>query len=137
MVGNHCLARSIVDAAWAMLRGMIEDKAEWAGRRVIALPPHITSQWCSECGQIVQKALSVRTHVCPHCGYSDCRDTNAAKNILRLGREPSGRDCNSGLDDLRSTGLSCEHHKTRRQIKHLGIRETETANLSFGGRDKQ
>ena len=73
-----------------MLREMIEAKAECAGRTVIAVPPHFTSQLCSECGEIVQKALSVRTHVCPHCGYSDCRDTNAAKNILRLGRGLQG-----------------------------------------------
>lgn len=85
MSKNRCLSRSISDASWAMLRRVIESKAESAGKRVIAVPPQFTSQWCSECGEIVQKSLSVRTHVCPHCGYSDCRDTNAAKNILRLG----------------------------------------------------
>ncbi|HEX4208329.1 MAG TPA: zinc ribbon domain-containing protein, partial [Ktedonobacteraceae bacterium] len=37
------------------------------------------------CGEIVQKTLSVRTHVCPHCGYIADRDVNAAKNILREG----------------------------------------------------
>lgn len=85
MVRNHHLARSISDASWAMLRQFIEAKAANAGRTVVAVPPHYTSQKCSDCGEIVQKALSVRTHVCPHCGYVDCRDTNAAKNILRLG----------------------------------------------------
>lgn len=85
MVKNHCLARSISDASWAMLRQLLESKAASAGRRVVAVPPHYTSQLCSQCGEIVQKALSVRTHVCPHCGYADCRDTNAAKNILKRG----------------------------------------------------
>ncbi|MFY7805239.1 MAG: zinc ribbon domain-containing protein [Limnoraphis robusta] len=41
-----------------------------------------TSQNCSNCGQEVKKTLSTRTHQCPHCGYLDDRDTNAAINIL-------------------------------------------------------
>jgi putative transposase len=84
MAQNGHLARSIMDASWAMLRQLIEVKAEKAGRKVIAVPAHYTSQKCSKCKEIVQKALSVRTHCCPHCGYVDCRDTNAAKNILAL-----------------------------------------------------
>lgn len=85
MLRNHCLARSIADASWSKLRELLECKAESAGRRVIAVPAHYTSQLCSKCGEIVQKSLSVRTHVCPHCGYTDCRDTNAAKNIFKRG----------------------------------------------------
>lgn len=94
MVKNHCLARAISDSSWGMLRELIESKAEKAGRRVIAVPPYYTSQKCSSCGEHVQKALSVRTHVCPHCGYVDCRDVNAAKNIMNigLGLQPSWRD---------------------------------------------
>ena len=49
---------------------------------VIAVAPHYTSQNCSNCGQVVKKALSTRTHKCPHCGHIDCRDINAAINIL-------------------------------------------------------
>lgn len=103
MVKNHQLARSITDASWAMLRKLIEVKAANAGRTVIAVNPAWTSQKCSACGEIVQKALSVRTHVCPHCGYSDCRDTNAAKNILRLGCSLQG-ETDGSLNDLRSVG---------------------------------
>ncbi len=44
---------------------------------------HNTSQDCSNCGQKVQKSLSVRTHVCPHCGFISDRDINAAINILK------------------------------------------------------
>ena len=29
----------------------------------------------------MQKSLSVRTHICPHCGYVANRDVNAAKVI--------------------------------------------------------
>lgn len=84
MAQNGHLARSIYDASWAMLRQLIEVKAEKAGRKVIAVPAHYTSQKCSKCKEIVQKALSVRTHCCPHCGHTECRDTNAARNILAL-----------------------------------------------------
>jgi putative transposase len=69
MVRNHTLARSISDASWGMLRSLLEAKAEEAGRELIAVPPHYTSQRCSGCGAHVQKSLSVRTHVCGDCGY--------------------------------------------------------------------
>jgi putative transposase len=43
-----------------------------------------TSQECSNCGAIVKKTLSTRTHVCK-CGFSLDRDFNAARNILSRG----------------------------------------------------
>ncbi len=85
MVRNHCLAFSIADASWGMFRQLLENKAESAGRQVIAVAPHSTSQKCSQCGEYVPKSLSVRTHVCPFCGYIADRDENAARNILQRG----------------------------------------------------
>ncbi len=85
MVRNHCLAFAISDASWGMFRQFLESKAESAGRQVIAIAPHYTSQKCSRCKEYVYKSLSVRTHVCPHCGYIADRDENAARNILRAG----------------------------------------------------
>ena len=49
---------------------------------MIAVDPKYTSQNCSSCGEKVTKALSTRTHNCPHCGYIADRDENAAINIL-------------------------------------------------------
>ena len=93
MVRNHSLALSISDASWGLLRFFLAYKAESAGREFAVVPPHYTSQKCSRCKEIVQKSLSVRTHVCPHCGYVADRDTNAAENILKLARTlPSPRD---------------------------------------------
>ncbi len=88
---NHCLAFSIADASWGMLRQFLENKAESAGRQVIAVAPHYTSQKCSQCGEYVQKSLSVRTHVCPLCGYLADRDENAARNILQRGLQVQAR----------------------------------------------
>ncbi|QGH72427.1 MAG: CRISPR-associated endonuclease C2c1 [Siphoviridae sp. ctpQM7] len=85
MVRNHHLAFGIHDASWGMLRNMFAYKAENAGRELIAVAPHYTSQKCSQCGEMVVKSLSVRTHLCPSCGYTADRDVNAAKGILRLG----------------------------------------------------
>jgi IS605 OrfB family transposase len=82
---NHHLARSIHDSSWGTLRWMLSYKAAWAGRELVAVPPHYTSQQCSSCGAHVEKALSVRTHSCPWCGYVDDRDVNAARNILQAG----------------------------------------------------
>ncbi|MFL5667116.1 MAG: zinc ribbon domain-containing protein, partial [Ktedonobacteraceae bacterium] len=66
-------------------------KAESAGRQVIAVAPHYTSQKCSSCGESVHKSLSVRTHVCPGCGYRADRDENAARNILQRGLQVLAR----------------------------------------------
>jgi len=91
MVRNHCLAFAIADASWGMFRQFLENKAESAGRQMIAVAPHYTSQKCSVCGEYVQKSLSVRTHVCPHCGYIADRDENAARNILHKGLQGQAR----------------------------------------------
>src|SRR2546428_13118390 len=85
MVRNHCLAFSIADASWGMFRHYLENKAESAGRQVIAVAPHYTSQKCSQWGEYVQKSLSVRTHVCLFCGYFADRDEKAARNIMHAG----------------------------------------------------
>lgn len=82
---NHCLAKSIADAAWTDLIQKLIYKAESADRRVVKVPPHYTSQDCSSCGYRQVMPLSVRVYDCPECGLSLDRDTNAAKNILSLG----------------------------------------------------
>ncbi len=90
MVRNHRLAKSINDAGWASFRTILEAKAAYAGRRVVAVPPVYTSQVCSGCGVIVSKGLSVRWHLCPDCGTSLHRDHNAARNIERAGQALRG-----------------------------------------------
>jgi putative transposase len=92
LVRNHSLAKSISDAGWAAFRTLLEAKAAWAGRRVIAVPAHYTSQDCSDCGERVLKSLSMRTHVCPSCGLVLDRDENAARNILRAGQAHRGAE---------------------------------------------
>jgi putative transposase len=90
MVQNHCLAKSILDASWGAFLAILEEKAGRAGHQVVRVNPHLTSQKCHTCGEIVQKSLSVRTHVCPFCGYIADRDVNAAQNILESARPGHG-----------------------------------------------
>ena len=90
MLQNHCLAKSISDAAWRQLIQFTAYKAENAGRVVVWVEPRNTSQKCSCCGTMVEKSLSVRVHDCPVCGLVMDRDQNAAINILRLGLESLG-----------------------------------------------
>jgi putative transposase len=87
MVKNHRLASTILDATWSKLRRLTAYKAERRGGRVVLVEPRGTSQECSGCHRIVEKSLSVRIHVCPHCGLMLDRDVNAAKNILARGLE--------------------------------------------------
>ena len=86
LVRTARLAKSISDAGWAAFRTILEGKAAYAGRQVIAVPPAYTSQDGSGCGERVPKSLSVRTHICPSCGLVMDRDENAALNILRAGQ---------------------------------------------------
>ncbi|MGZ6281767.1 MAG: RNA-guided endonuclease InsQ/TnpB family protein [Ktedonobacterales bacterium] len=85
MVRNRHLAKSISDAGWAQFRSILECKAVYAGKRVVAVPPAYTSQDCSGCGERIKKTLSMRTHVCTSCGLVMDRDENAAINILLAG----------------------------------------------------
>ncbi|MBD2481682.1 RNA-guided endonuclease TnpB family protein [Planktothrix sp. FACHB-1365] len=86
LVKNHCLAKSISDASWYLFRQWIEYFAAKFDKLAIPVAPHYTSQKCSNCGVIVKKSLSTRTHIC-NCGCELHRDTNAAINILNLAKQ--------------------------------------------------
>lgn len=87
-IAQSRLAKSTYDVGWGSFLLILRHKAEEAGVRVIAVPPHNTTQRCSACGILpeVKKTLADRVHVCPFCGYTADRDVNAAQNILALGR---------------------------------------------------
>jgi putative transposase len=80
------LNKSIADVGWGKFFEFLKYKSISLSKTVVFVNPAYTSQTCSNCGQIVKKALSTRTHSCD-CGYSVPRDLNAALNILRLGME--------------------------------------------------
>jgi putative transposase len=90
MLHNHCLAKSIADAAWSAFFAQLSSKAEEAGRVFIKVNPAYTSQTCSQCGHRQKMPLSERVYHCPCCLLSLDRDLNASLNILALGLQGLG-----------------------------------------------
>lgn len=90
MQGFRGLNKSIADVGWGLFLNILRYKAEEAGKQLIGVNARWTSQMCSQCGTLVTKSLSTRTHVCFGCGYQANRDLNAANNILRLGLQSAG-----------------------------------------------
>ncbi len=86
------LNKSILDAGWGQFQQIVTHKAACAGRTVLKVNPRNTSQMCSQCGTVRTKDLSERWHSC-ECGAELDRDTNAAINILRVGRTQRGATC--------------------------------------------
>ncbi|WP_329333386.1 transposase [Streptomyces sp. NBC_01352] len=116
MVKNRTLARAISDASWSAFRSMLEYKAAWYGRQVIAVDRFFpSSRLCSVCGTVEDKMpLSVRTWTCG-CGAVHDRDVNAAKNVLAAGLAVSV--CGAGVRPQRSSpgGQSAVKQKTPRR----------------------
>jgi putative transposase len=102
MVRNHFLARAISDASWSEFRRMLEYKADWHGRTVIAVDRfYPSSKTCSACGTIAAKMpLSVREWECASCGASHDRDVNAAINLLAAGLAVAA--CGDGVRPARA-----------------------------------
>ena len=86
LLKNHCLAFAVADASWSRFMQLIAIKADMYGKVYIKVPPHYTTQTCSECGHVMtgdeKIPLGVSEWVCPVCGVLHSRDVNAAKNVL-------------------------------------------------------
>ncbi|MER5473155.1 RNA-guided endonuclease TnpB family protein [Streptomyces sp. NPDC002685] len=116
MVKNRSLARAVSDAAWTDLRSMLEYKAQWYGREVIAVDRWFpSSKLCSACGALRERMpLNVRAWTC-NCGTTHDRDVNAAKNLLAAGLAVTA--CGTGVRPQRSTpgGQSATKQETPRR----------------------
>jgi putative transposase len=83
MLRNHRLARSIADASWGELAGMLEYKCRWYGAKLIRADRFFpSSKTCSRCGYRKETlSLAKRTFSCENCGSELDRDLNAAINL--------------------------------------------------------
>src|SRR5690242_6604915 len=116
MVKNHRLARAISDAAWSEFRSMLEYKAQWYGREVIAVDRWFpSSRLCSACNTLRDTMpLNIRTWTCD-CATTHDRDVNAAHNLLAAGLAVTV--CGAGVRPQRSTpdGQSATKQKPSRR----------------------
>ena len=84
-------AKSVLDAAWGMLRTQLQYKCDSAGVWYEDVNEAYSTVTCSGCkkrtGPSGLEGLRIREWTCTECGTHHDRDTNAARNILALGLE--------------------------------------------------
>ncbi|GAB3969635.1 zinc ribbon domain-containing protein [Plantactinospora veratri] len=92
------MARKSADAAIGAAKRELVERGRRAGRKVVLVPPAYTTMTCSQCGTRAKHrlGLGVRVFRCDECGYTACRDRNAARTILATAER--GR---AGADDVR------------------------------------
>ncbi|MEH2077450.1 MAG: transposase [Nostoc sp.] len=127
LVKNHCLAKSINDAGWYQFRKWLEYFGVKFGRVTVAVNPAYTSQECSNCGAIVKKSLSTRTHIC-ECGFVMDRDWNAAINILKLALSTVGHT-GTWILDPNASGDSTSTHAGEILSEQVGSMIEESSPL--------
>lgn len=86
------LAKSVYDAGWYELKRQLDYKCKHAGCLFVEVDEHFTTQTCSCCGNRHDSpkgraGLGIRVWTCGACNTTHDRDVNAAKNILRIGRD--------------------------------------------------
>lgn len=61
---------------------LLSKSREYPQAEVIIVDESYTSKTCGSCGELHKDLKKKEIFVCPHCGFTDGRDINAARNIL-------------------------------------------------------
>ena len=123
------LNRAILSSCWGLFVVLLSYKSRRAGKFVLKIDPHYSSQECARCGHIhPDNRPSQAGFVCQRCGFADNADHNAsrviAKRGIRLlleGKVPQKTIRRCGIGKLKTLGpersevkASGEDDKTRR-----------------------
>ncbi|MCM3788047.1 IS200/IS605 family element RNA-guided endonuclease TnpB [Domibacillus indicus] len=85
MLKNRTLSKAISEVSWSEFRTILEYKAKWYGKKVIAVDPRYTSQKCHSCGHTAKENRQTQAaFICISCGHSENADINASRNIHDL-----------------------------------------------------
>ncbi len=80
------LNKSILDQGWYEFRRQLEYKLAWNGGKLIAVPPHHTSQTCPACQHVSSENRPTQAQFhCVKCGFEQHADVVGAINILERG----------------------------------------------------
>ena len=112
------LNRSILEQTWGVILAQLTYKAAWAGREVVRVAPHHTSQRCSACGVVDGSQRKGELYACRKCGLRIDADVNAAVNILR-----------KGLEEFRSRGSPVKRLRVPQDAFTAGKRAIQPALL--------
>ncbi|MFI2335792.1 RNA-guided endonuclease InsQ/TnpB family protein [Nocardia rhamnosiphila] len=99
-LAKSSMARKAADAAIGAAKRAVIERAGRAGRRVVLVRPAYTTMTCSCCFARAKRLdLHERNFHCDGCGYTDCRDRNAAKVVLAVAERG-----HTSVDDMRQAG---------------------------------
>jgi putative transposase len=105
------LNKSILDQGWFEFRRQLEYKFQWAGGRLIAVPPQGTSQRCPECDCVsAANRLTQARFRCVQCLYEDHADVVGAKNVLARGYRVAA--CGEAVSRCVSSAASSKQEPT-------------------------
>ena len=80
------LNRAILSSCWGLFVLFLSYKARRAGKLVVKMPPHYSSQECARCGHVhPDNRPSQAEFVCQRCGFEDHADHNASRVIAQRG----------------------------------------------------
>ncbi len=101
---------------------LLKYKSTLLGGKVELVPPNDTTQRCSACHHKPEERLRLadRKHRCAMCGKTQCRDVNAALNVLYRGHCPDGWAASLSYAQHVSAHLDAERHPLLDAVAGLG-----------------